>query len=117
MTSPNIRIDRLSLRVTGLDEDAARDLARLVAEGLAAGEFRTMSATGLDHLSVSVNTGSVNTGSVNTGSVNTGSVNTGSVNTGSVNTGSVNTGDAKPDALARHIVGEIYRAMEREVIP
>lgn len=32
----DIRIDRLSLRVPGLDEDAARDLARLVAQRLAA---------------------------------------------------------------------------------
>ncbi len=32
-----VHIDRLALRVTGLDEDAARTLARLVAEKLAAG--------------------------------------------------------------------------------
>ena len=32
-----VRIDRLALRVAGLDEDAARALARLVAEKLAAG--------------------------------------------------------------------------------
>jgi hypothetical protein len=32
----DVRIDRLSLRVPGLDEDAARDLARLVAQRLAA---------------------------------------------------------------------------------
>ena len=34
---PEVRIDRLTLQVTGLDEAAARTLARLVAEGLAAG--------------------------------------------------------------------------------
>lgn len=32
---PEVHIDRLTLRVTGLDEGAARTLARLVAEGLA----------------------------------------------------------------------------------
>jgi hypothetical protein len=32
-----VRIDRLALRVAGLDETAARMLARLVAEGLAPG--------------------------------------------------------------------------------
>jgi hypothetical protein len=34
---PEVYIDRLALRVTGLDEAAARALARLVAEGLAPG--------------------------------------------------------------------------------
>ena len=32
---PAVHIDRLALRVAGLDEGAARTLARLVAEGLA----------------------------------------------------------------------------------
>jgi hypothetical protein len=31
----DVHVDRLTLRVTGLDEDAARALARLVAEKLA----------------------------------------------------------------------------------
>jgi hypothetical protein len=34
---PEVHIDRLALRVTGLDEAAARVLARLVAEGIAPG--------------------------------------------------------------------------------
>jgi hypothetical protein len=34
---PEVRIDRLALRVAGLDEAAAQALARLVAEGLAPG--------------------------------------------------------------------------------
>jgi len=34
---PEVRIDRLALRVTGLDEAKARALARLVAEGIAPG--------------------------------------------------------------------------------
>ena len=35
-----VHIDRLALRVAGLDEDAARALARLVAEGLTPGMLR-----------------------------------------------------------------------------
>ena len=34
---PELRVDRLALQVTGLDEGAARTLGRLVAEGLASG--------------------------------------------------------------------------------
>ena len=49
-----IRIDRLALRVAGLDEDAARSLARLVAEGLAAGLHRTAASAGLGGLRVEV---------------------------------------------------------------
>jgi len=48
------RIDRLVLRVAGLDEDAARSLARLVAEGLAAGLPRAAGAAGLDSLRLEV---------------------------------------------------------------
>lgn len=96
MTSPNIRIDRLSLRVTGLDENAARELAELVALRLADGEFLTaMSAGGFGGSSPRANTGA-------------------GLDRLSV---SVKTPDTKPDALAQHIVGEIYRAMDREVIP
>ena len=47
-------IDRLVLRVTGLDEDAARALASLVAEGLAAGLPRAAGAAGLDSLRLEV---------------------------------------------------------------
>ena len=35
----DIRIDRLSLRVPGLDEDAARELAQLIAERLATSDY------------------------------------------------------------------------------
>jgi len=52
----DVRVDRLSIRVAGLDEDAARELARLVALGLAADVVRTAPSAGLDHLSVSVTT-------------------------------------------------------------
>jgi hypothetical protein len=49
-----IRVDRLALRVAGLDEDAARALARLVAEGLAPGLLRATGVAGLDSLRVEV---------------------------------------------------------------
>jgi hypothetical protein len=49
-----IHIDRLALRVAGLDEDAARALARLVAEGLAPGMLRVTGATALDSLQVEI---------------------------------------------------------------
>jgi hypothetical protein len=49
-----IRIDRLALRVAGLDEDAARSLAWLVAEGLVPGLLRPSGMAGLDSLRVEV---------------------------------------------------------------
>ena len=51
---PAVHIDRLALRVAGLDEGAARTLARLVAEGLAPGVLRSAGNAGLDHLQVEV---------------------------------------------------------------
>jgi len=50
----DIHVDRLALRVAGLDEDAARTLARLVAEGLAPGLLRPAGSAGLDSLRVEV---------------------------------------------------------------
>jgi hypothetical protein len=52
--SGEIRIDRLALRVSGLDEGAARELARLVAEGLAPGMLKSAGEAGLDSLQVHV---------------------------------------------------------------
>jgi hypothetical protein len=52
--APTVRIERLALRVAGLDEDAARSLARLVAEGLAPDLVRSPGLAGLDHLEVEV---------------------------------------------------------------
>ncbi len=49
-----VHIDRLALRVAGLDEDAARALARLVAEGLTPGMLRPAGVAGLDSLQVEV---------------------------------------------------------------
>jgi hypothetical protein len=49
-----VHIDRLVLRVAGLDEDAARTLARLVAEGLTPGLLRPAGLAGLDGLKVEV---------------------------------------------------------------
>ncbi len=50
----DLHVDRLALRVAGLDEDAARALARLVAEGLAPGLLRPAGIAGLDSLRVEV---------------------------------------------------------------
>jgi len=50
----DVHIERLALRVAGLDADAARALARLVAEGLAAGLQRPAAVAGLDHLTIDV---------------------------------------------------------------
>lgn len=58
----DVHIDRLALRVAGLDEDAARALARLVAEGLAAGVLRPAGLAGLDSLQVKVTTGDADGG-------------------------------------------------------
>jgi hypothetical protein len=50
----DVHIDRLALRVAGLDEGAAGALARLVAEGLAPGMMRSAGIAGLDCLQVEV---------------------------------------------------------------
>jgi len=52
----DVHIDRLVLRVAGLDEDAARALGRLVAQGLAAGLARPSGTAGLDSLRLEVTT-------------------------------------------------------------
>lgn len=51
-TTADAHIDRLALRVAGLDEDAARTLARLVAERLTPDLLMTTGAAALDHLHV-----------------------------------------------------------------
>ncbi len=58
----DVHIDRLALRVAGLDEDAARALARLVAEGLAPGMLRPAGLAGLDSLQVEVQAGAADQG-------------------------------------------------------
>jgi hypothetical protein len=45
-----VHVERLQLRVAGLDEQAAQTLARLVAEGLAPSLGRVHAGAGLDHL-------------------------------------------------------------------
>lgn len=52
--SAEVHVDRLTLRASGLDEDAARSLARLVAEGLTPGMLRLAGTAGLDCLRVEV---------------------------------------------------------------
>jgi hypothetical protein len=56
-SSADVHIDRLALRVAGLDEDAARSLARLVATGLAPGLLGSAGIAGLDSLHVEVKAG------------------------------------------------------------
>jgi hypothetical protein len=53
----DVHVGRLALRVSGLDEDAARVLARLVAERLTADLLRPAGAAGLDCLQVEVRLG------------------------------------------------------------
>jgi hypothetical protein len=50
----DVHVGRLALRVSGLDEDAARALPRLVAERLTADLLRPAGAAGLDSLQVEV---------------------------------------------------------------
>jgi hypothetical protein len=83
----DIHIDRLALRVTGLSEDTARTLARLVAEGLVSGELqaaRAARAGGLSHLRIDVQ---------------------------------ADAGQGEPDLLARRIVAEIGRELARGRVP
>jgi hypothetical protein len=89
MSTPGseIRIDRLRLRAAGLDEDAARVLARLVADGLAAGEFLTEATAGL--------------GARGFGSLG-------------VQVAADQADQASPDLLARRIVAGIGRALARD---
>lgn len=58
----DIRIGRLALRVAGLDEDAARMLARLVAERLTPGLLRPPGRAGLDSLHLEVQAGAAEQG-------------------------------------------------------
>lgn len=52
--SGDVHLDRLSLRVAGLDEDAACRLAKLVAGGLTPGMLRPLGSAGLDSLKIEV---------------------------------------------------------------
>jgi hypothetical protein len=50
----DVHLERLALRVAGLDEHAARRLAQLVAEGLTPGMLRPTGTAGLDALKIEV---------------------------------------------------------------
>jgi hypothetical protein len=54
VVAPPVTIERLALRVAGLDEQAAQALARRVAEGLAPGLRRPEGMAGRDHLEIEV---------------------------------------------------------------
>ena len=58
----DIHIDRLALRVAGIDQDGAHVLARLVAEGLAPGMLRSAGIAGLDSLQVEAQVGPADQG-------------------------------------------------------
>jgi hypothetical protein len=58
----DVRINRLALRAAGLDEDAARLLARLVAEGLTPGLLRPAGLAGVGSLRVEVHAGGTDQG-------------------------------------------------------
>lgn len=107
----DIRIDRLSLRVPGLDEDAARDLARLVALRLAAGEFPSTPKTDIPKMN---NRKSDSPQSENRISGGSGSGARGGSGSLSIR---VAAGSGEPGELAGRIAGEIWRALERGVIP
>ena len=59
---PAVHIDRLVLRVAGLDERGARTLARLVAEGLEPGLLSMAARGGLGRLRIEVTAGSADQG-------------------------------------------------------
>jgi hypothetical protein len=59
---PDVRIDRLALRVTGLDEDAARTLVRLVAEGLSPSVLGPAASHGLGRVRIQVTAGAAELG-------------------------------------------------------
>jgi hypothetical protein len=85
-----VHVERLSLRVAGLDEDAARVLSRLVAEGLAPVLGRASAGTGLDHLQVEVPAEPGSAGIAGAG------------------------GGASPEELAARIVERIGRVLARD---
>jgi hypothetical protein len=59
--SQSVEVQRLTLTVSGLNEDSGRALARLVAAGLAPALTRAEAGTGLDHLRVDVDGSSAGT--------------------------------------------------------
>jgi hypothetical protein len=53
-SGPDVHLDRLALRVTGLDEGAGRTLARLVAEGLPPALLGPAASDGLGRVRIQV---------------------------------------------------------------
>ncbi len=80
-----VHVERLSLRVAGLDEHAAQALAQRVAEGLAPSLGRVSAGAGLDHLRLEIPAG-----------------------------GSGRGGGESPDVLAQRIVEGVSRMLARE---
>lgn len=110
-----VHVERLSLQVSGLDEDAARALSRLVAEGLVPVLGRASAGTGLDHLRVEVPSGPapVGSGSPGPGLADSGPTAGPGAPAGSAPTGSA--GDpASLDLLAARIVDRVGRVLARD---
>ena len=105
--SRDIRIDRLSLRVPGLDEDAARDLARLVALHLAAGEFSGTPKMDIPKMDNRESDSPQSENRISGGD---------RAASGSISI-RVAAGSGGPDELAERIASQIWRALEQGVIP
>jgi hypothetical protein len=109
-----VHVERLSLQVSGLDEDAARALSRMVAEGLAPVLGRASAGTGLDHLRVEVPAGSEPAGSGSPGGV----AGPGPAAGTGVPGGSAPAGNASDpaslDLLAARIVDRVGRVLARD---
>jgi hypothetical protein len=87
-----VHVERLALRVSGLDEGAARELAHLVATGLADSLLRTAPDAGVPGLRVQLTTPAPGTPA-----------------------GDTPAGDPPaPDALARRIVDAVGRTLARD---
>jgi hypothetical protein len=110
-----VHVERLSLRVAGLDEDAARALSRLVAEGLAPVLGRASAGTGLDHLRIEVPAGS---GAAAPGTSGSGPTGTGSAGGAGAHAGTApaagTSGTDSLDLLAARIVDQVGRTLARD---
>jgi hypothetical protein len=92
-----VHVERLLLRVAGLDEQAAQALAQRVAEGLAPSLGRVSAGAGLDHLRVQVPAGAAAGGA--------------HPDAGGAHPGA---GGETPEQLAQRIVARVARMLARE---
>jgi len=111
--TPDIRIDRLSLRVPGLDEDAARDLARLVAQRLAA-DLPTSDNPISNYPTSDNRVSDSRTSDSRTSDSRTSDSRTSDSRTSGGLSIRVTGDGVDPDVLAWRIAGQIRQAIERE---